>query len=79
MLSDSEFQFYDSFSRRSHTEAIPVVKVVFFLVNSQGTWTLARSPHKDKIENPGLVQQEQIKNRKHAAFYSPIGFAFLPS
>ena len=48
------------------------------LVDSQGTWTPARSRHKDKIENPGLVQQEQIKINKHAAFYSPIGYAFFP-
>jgi hypothetical protein len=31
--------------------------------------------HKDKIENPGLLQ-EHFKNEKHTAFYSPIGFAF---
>ena len=48
------------------------------LVNSRGTWTPAKSRNKDKIENPGLVQQEQIKNRKHANFYAPIGFAFFP-
>ena len=46
-------------------------------VNSQGTWAPATSTRKDKIENPGLVQQEQIKNRKHADFYAPIGFAFF--
>ena len=48
------------------------------LVNSMGTWTHAKSRTKDKIENPGLVLQEQIKNRKHADFYAPIGFAFFP-
>jgi len=47
------------------------------LVNSQGTWTPATSRHKNKIEKPGLVQQEQIKNRKHTEFYAPIGFAFF--
>jgi hypothetical protein len=31
----------------------------------------------NKIENPGLVQQEQIKYRKHADFYAPVGFAFF--
>ncbi len=46
-------------------------------VNSQGTWTSATRRNKDKIENPGLVQQEQTKNRKHAELYAPIGFAFL--
>ena len=25
-----------------------------------------------------MVQQEQIKINKHAAFYSPIGYAFFP-
>ncbi len=38
------------------------------MVNSQGTWTSATSRHKNKIENPTLVQQEQIKNRKHDDF-----------
>jgi hypothetical protein len=33
--------------------------------------------HKNKVENPGLAQQEQTKTRKHAEFYAPIGFAFL--
>ncbi len=47
------------------------------LVNSHGTWTPAPSTRKDKIENPSLVKQEQIKNRKHADFYAPIGFAFF--
>ncbi len=32
---------------------------------------------KNKIENPTLVQQEKIKNLKHADFYVPIGFAFF--
>ncbi len=36
------------------------------------------SRHKDKIETPGLLPQEQIKNRKHAAFYSPSVFALFP-
>ena len=47
------------------------------LVNSRGTWVLAQSRHKDKIENPGLVQQRQSENRKHADFYAPVGFAFF--
>ena len=32
-------------------------------------------PNKDKLENPCLVQEEQIKNSKHDALYAPIGFA----
>ncbi len=32
----------------------------------------------DKLENSDLVQEEQIKNRKRADFYAPIGFAFFP-
>ena len=45
------------------------------LVNSQGTWVPATSTHsdKDKIENPGLVQKDQIKNRKHADVYTQLG------
>ena len=62
----------DSVSRQPRSQAIADIKVVS-LVNSQGTWTPAIS----KIENPGLVQQEQIKNRKHAPFYAPFGFAFF--
>jgi hypothetical protein len=34
--------------------------------------------HKDKIETPGLLLQEQIKNRRHDAFFSPIGISFFP-
>ncbi len=49
------------------------------LVNSRGTWVLAQSRHKDKIENPGLVQQRHIENRKHADFYAPAGLLSLPS
>ena len=49
------------------------------LVNSRVTWAPAkRKKINDKIENPGLVQQEQIENWKHADFYAPIGFAFFP-
>jgi hypothetical protein len=33
----------------------------------------ARVKPKD-LTNPGLVQQVQNKNRKHAEFYAPIGF-----
>ena len=47
------------------------------LVDSHGTWAPATSARKDKLENRVLVQQEQIKNQKHAAFYAPIGFAFV--
>ncbi len=45
--------------------------------SSQGPWAPAASRNKNKIENPGLVQQEQIKNRKQADFYAPTGFAFF--
>ena len=55
------------------SEAVADMKMVS-LVNSMGTWTQAKKRIKDKIENPGLVLQEQIKNRKHADFYASIGF-----
>ena len=77
ILWDSEFQFLDPISRRPWTDAIADVKVVF-LVNSHGTWTPAQSPHKDKIENPGLVQQEQIKNHKHTAFILQLVLLSFP-
>ncbi len=47
------------------------------LVNSQGTWASVISRNKTKIENPGLVQQDQNKNCKRAHFYAPSGFAFF--
>ena len=76
ILSAPNFLIYDSVSCQPRSQAIADIKVVS-LVNSQGTWTPAISRHKNKIENPGLVQQEQIKNSKHAPFYAPIGFAFF--
>ena len=76
ILSDSNYLLYDQVSRQPRSQAIADIKMVS-LVNSQGTWAPATSTRKDKIENPGLVQQEQIKNRKHADFYAPIGFAFF--
>ena len=48
------------------------------LVNSQSSWSPARHRNQDKLENPSLAQEEQIKIHKHAAFYPPIGFAFFP-
>ena len=74
--STSNYLIYDQVSRQPRSQAIADIKMVS-LVNSQGTWSSATSRHKNKIENPTLVQQEQIKNRKHADFYAPIGFAFF--
>jgi hypothetical protein len=76
ILSSSSYLIFDQISRQPRSQAITDVKMVS-LVNSMGTWTQAKSRTKDKIENPGLVLQEQIKNRKHADFYAPIGFAFF--
>jgi hypothetical protein len=72
ILSSSCYLIFDQISRQPRSQAIADVKMVS-LVNSLGTWTQAKSRAKDKIENPGLVLQEQIKNRKHADFYAPIG------
>ena len=33
---------------------------------------------KNLFINLGLLQQEEVKNRKHFPFYAPIGFAFVP-
>ena len=77
IVSSFAYQFFAAISRLPRNQAIADFKIVS-LVNSLGTWTEAQSRHKDKLENPGLVQQEAIKNRKHAPFYSPIGFAFFP-
>ncbi len=76
ILSAHNLLVYDSVSRQPRSQAIADIKVVS-LVNSHGTWTPAISRNKNKIENPGVVQQEQSKNRKHAPFYAPIGFCFL--
>ncbi len=65
--STSNYLIYDQVSRQPRSQAIADIKMVS-LVNSQGTWSSATSRHKNKIENPALVQQEQIKNRKHADF-----------
>ena len=76
ILSDKNYVIYDQVKHQPKYQAIADIKMVS-LVNSQGTWTAATRRNKDKIENPGLVQQEQTKNRKHAAFYSQIGYAFF--
>ena len=76
ILSDKNYVIYDQVSRQPRHQAIADIKMVS-LVNSQGTWTAATRKNKGKIENPGLVQQEQTKNRKHAEFYAPIGYAFF--
>jgi hypothetical protein len=76
ILSDKNYVIYDQVKHQPKYQAIADIKMVS-LVNSQGTWTAATRRNKDKIENPGLVQQEQTKNRKHAAFYSQIDYAFF--
>ena len=75
-LSSSSYLIFYQISHQPRSEAVADV-IMVSLVNSMGTWTQARSRTKDKIENPGLVMQEQIKNQKHADFYAPIGFAFF--
>jgi hypothetical protein len=74
ILSAPNFLIYDPVSRQPRSQAIADIKIVS-LVNSLGTWASATSRNKNKVENPGLVQQ--IKNRKHAEFYAPIGLAFF--
>ena len=54
ILSASNFLIFGSASRQPRSQAIADIKMVS-LVNSQGTWTSARSRNKNKIENPGLV------------------------
>jgi hypothetical protein len=76
ILSTSNYLIYDQISCQPRSQAIADIKMVS-LVNSQGTWSPAISRHKNKLENPSLVQQEHIKDRKHAAFYAPLGFSFF--
>ena len=63
---------YDQVKHQPKYQAIADIKMVS-LVNSQGTWTAATRRNKDKIENPGLVQQEQttpphaLRLRSHLA------------
>jgi hypothetical protein len=75
ILSAPNFLIY-SVSCHQRSRAIADTKMVS-LVNSQGTWVPATSRNKNKIENPGLIQQEQFKNLKRTDFYAPIGFAFF--
>jgi hypothetical protein len=66
ILTSSAFQICDQISRQAQTELTEIIvdiKIVS-LVNSSGTRTSANSLNKDKIENPGLVQQE------HASWFS---------
>lgn len=76
ILSTSDYLIYDQVSRQPRSQAIADIKMVS-LVNSQGTWTPAINRNKNKLENPTLLQQEAIKDKKHADFYAPIGFAFF--
>jgi hypothetical protein len=69
ILSAHDYLIYDQISKQPLSQAIADIKMVS-LINSQGTWTQATSRHKDKIENPGLLLQEKIKNQKHAAFFT---------
>ncbi len=68
--------YYDQVSCQPQPQAIADIKMVS-LVNSKWTWTSATSRNKEKIENPGLVQQEQIKNQKHTDCYAPICVALF--
>ena len=47
------------------------------VVNGHGVWTPAFNVDKGKTTKLGLLQKEEVKNRKHGPFYAPIGFAFL--
>jgi hypothetical protein len=76
ILSTSNYLIHDQISCQPRSQAIADIRMVS-LVNSQGTWSPAISRHKNKLENPSLVQQENIKDRKHAAFYAPLGFSFF--
>jgi hypothetical protein len=59
LLLDSNYLIYQD-SRQPRSQAVADIKMVP-LVNSHGTWAPATSTRKDKIGNPSLVQQEQIK------------------
>jgi hypothetical protein len=48
------------------------------LADSQGICIPAQVGIETNLKNLGLVQQETVKNRKHARFYAFIGFAFFP-
>ena len=68
---------YDNVNRLYRSDFILDVKTVS-VVNGHGVWTPAFNVDKGKVTNLGLLQQEEVKNRKHGPFYAPIGFAFLP-
>ena len=68
---------YDNVNHLYRSDFILDVKTVS-VVNGHGVWTPAFNVDKGKVTNLGLLQQEEVKNRKHGPFYAPIGFAFLP-
>ena len=68
---------YDNINRFYGSDFILDVKTVS-VVNGHGVWTPAFNVDKGKVTNLGLLQQEEVKNRKHGPFYAPIRFAFLP-
>jgi hypothetical protein len=72
ILSAHYFLIYNQISKQPHLQAIADIKMVS-LINSQDTWTQATTRHMDKIQKPGLLLQEKIKNEKHAAFSSSAG------
>ena len=75
IVSSFAYEVFDAISRLACNQAIDI-KIVS-LVDFRVTWTETRSQNKDKIENPGLFQQQVVKNSKHAAFYAPTGFTFF--
>jgi hypothetical protein len=77
ILSTSPYLIYDQVSRQPRSQAIADIKMVS-LVNSESLGT-AISRFKNKVENPTLVQQEKIKDSKHAYFYASIGLLSLLS
>ena len=77
LATTSALNVHDPIARLYRDQFIVDVKMVS-LVAGNGTWAPAYNVQRNKIENPGLDQQEQIKINKHGPFYSPIGYSFLP-
>ena len=77
LATTSALNVHDPIARLYRDQFIVDVKMVS-LVAGNGTWAPAYNVQRNKIENPGLDQQERIKINKHGPFYSPIGYSFLP-
>ena len=61
----------------ARTQFVLDVKVIA-MVNGKGSWQETWNSDKAKFENPGLLQAEAQKYRKHEVPYASAGYSFFP-